>query len=145
AVVWIASAIVVGCAPAEADALTVRPSADTMPWLTLPVRPSGLPMASTIWPAFTSSELPNVATFRLLASLSTRMTARSPAGNVPMTLAFTDSPPVAGTTSTAGSLPTTWAWVMMSPEPSNTTPDPVALLVKICTTDGSTAATTLSY
>ena len=42
-------------------------------------------------------------------------------------------------------VPTTWALVTMSPLASYTTPDPDPWLVEICTTEGSTRATTCSY
>jgi hypothetical protein len=40
---------------------TVRPVAETMPPVTVPVRPSGLPMASTISPTRNKADRPNEA------------------------------------------------------------------------------------
>ncbi len=48
ALVWMAA--VISAWPPGSEAPMVRPVAETMPWVTLSVRPSGLPMASTISP-----------------------------------------------------------------------------------------------
>ncbi|CAM5688632.1 hypothetical protein SRIMM317S_02202 [Streptomyces rimosus subsp. rimosus] len=66
--------------PPLLGSLTVRPVAETMPWVTLPDSPSGLPMASTICPISTLAESPKVAGFRSPGALSILMTARSCSG-----------------------------------------------------------------
>ncbi len=63
----------------------VRPSALTMPLVTVCPTPNGLPMASTWSPISRASELPNVITGRSVNSIF-RM-ARSVSGSVPITLA----------------------------------------------------------
>ena len=60
--------------------LTVRPVAETMPWVTLDESPSGEPMASTIWPTSTSSEPPNTAGRSPAGARSSLITARSCSG-----------------------------------------------------------------
>ncbi len=102
-------------------------------------------MASTIWPISTSLESPNVAGFRVLASLSTRITARSSGANSPMTLAGSVLFPTESTTLTDVAVPMTCSLVTTSPLVSNTTPEPVESFVVICTTDGKTFRTTCSY
>lgn len=47
--------------PSPAGSLTVRPTAEMIPSVTLPDRPSGLPIASTMSPIRSWSESPNVA------------------------------------------------------------------------------------
>lgn len=64
------SASVAPVPPPERPSLTVRPTAETMPWVTLLERPSGEPIARTICPTSTSSVSPNSA-------------ARSPRGRRP--------------------------------------------------------------
>ena len=44
--------------PVPVGSLTVRSVAETMPLVTLPVSPSGLPMASTMSPTRSAAELP---------------------------------------------------------------------------------------
>ena len=58
ALVWIA---LIRTAELPCPSDTVRPVADTMPSVTVPVRPSGLPIASTISPTRTEADLPNDA------------------------------------------------------------------------------------
>lgn len=60
--------------------LTVRPTAETMPWVTLLDRPSGEPIASTMCPTSTFDESPNVAGFRPSGTGSSLITARSCCG-----------------------------------------------------------------
>lgn len=60
--------------------LTVRPVADTMPWVTLDDSPSGDPIASTIWPTCTFEESPKDAAFSPSGIVSSLMTARSCSG-----------------------------------------------------------------
>ncbi len=56
-------AMVAPVPPSVLPSLTVRPVADTMPWVTLDDSPSGEPIASTIWPTSTFEESPNPAAF----------------------------------------------------------------------------------
>jgi len=59
-----------------------RPFADTIPDVTEFVNvPSGLPIATTSWPTFSSSELPSVAAGRPVASTLT--IARSVSESIP--------------------------------------------------------------
>src|SRR4030042_3424234 len=67
------------------DMLILRLSALTMPEVTLPSNPSGLPTAIANSPATRSAELPRVAAGRLEASIL--MTARSVSESVPTTWA----------------------------------------------------------
>ena len=53
--------VLVAPLPVAMSSISVRPVAEMMPWLALPVRPSGLPSASTICPAVTPDDWPNVA------------------------------------------------------------------------------------
>ncbi len=101
--------------PDALASLTVRPVAEMMPCVTLPVRPSGLPIARTIWPAVMFAESPKVAFFSDPAPDVTRITARSSGVNVPSTFACSAAPPVAGNTWTSVASPTTCAFVTMSP------------------------------
>lgn len=63
----------------------LRPSAETMPLVTVWPTPKGLPMASTWSPTWSSSELPSTIAGSL--SISILSTARSVSGSVPITLA----------------------------------------------------------
>ncbi|MNT39669.1 hypothetical protein D3C72_1759370 [compost metagenome] len=62
----------------------LRPSAETMPLVTVWPTPKGLPMASTWSPTSSSSELPSTITGSLSSSILS--TARSVSGSVPITL-----------------------------------------------------------
>ena len=66
--------------PGLCGSLTVRPTAETMPFVTLPVKPSGLPMASTMSPIRSRVESPNVAGCSPAGGLSSLITARSSGG-----------------------------------------------------------------
>ena len=112
ALVWIA---LISTAELPWPSETVRPVADTMPSVTVPVRPSGLPMASTISPTFTAAERPNDAGCSDPAPDWTRITARSSGANTPTTVAASGLPPLARPTCNAVAVPTTWALVTMSP------------------------------
>ena len=63
-----------------------RPRADTMPVVTVPPRPNGLPTAMTAWPTRTFEASPNVTNGSGL-SLSTLSTARSVFSSPPSILA----------------------------------------------------------
>jgi len=62
-----------------------------MPLVTVPVRPSGEPIATTVSPIWTPEELPRVAAFRPEAFSSLR-SARSFLLSVPTTFAVYDLP-----------------------------------------------------
>src|SRR5215207_629714 len=101
-----------------------RLSALTMPALTEPSRPRGLPMASTVSPTCRSALLPRVASVRPLTSCAW-MTARSVAGSRPRISAsardpsenVTDRPPSSPSAAT-------WLLVRIWPSELMTTPDP---------------------
>src|SRR5580704_12679489 len=124
---------------------TVRPVADTIPSVTVPVNPSGLPMASTISPTRTALDFPKVACRNVPAAPRTRITARSSGANTPRTAAANVLLPLGSLTRTSLAEPTTCALVTISPSASKTTPEPSPSGVVICTTEGSTVATTRSY
>ena len=89
--VWIALVTTAPPSPAEARALSLvvvtgRSRALTMPVVTVPARPSGLPTAMTGEPTLTASESPRVAGVSLSAPFIA-MTARSVEGSVPTTVA----------------------------------------------------------
>ena len=75
---------------AEEATLMVRFRVETMPSVTVPVRPSGEPMAMAVSPTLSLPESPRVAGVRPEAS-STLMTARSESGSVPTSLAREDA------------------------------------------------------
>ena len=68
-----------------------RPRADTMPAVTLPPRPNGLPIATTHWPGRTASLSPSWMNGRLCPA-STCNTARSVFASVPTILAGSTVP-----------------------------------------------------
>src|SRR2546429_3424392 len=142
ALVWM---VLMSTAELPSPSDTVRPVADTIPSVTVPVSPSGLPMASTISPPRTSLDLPNVAGRIAVGGFCTRITARSSGANTPRTLAASVLLVLDSLTCTFLAVPTTCAFVTMSPCLSNTTPEPSPCDVVICTTEGSTLATTRSY
>src|SRR4051812_959318 len=123
------------------SSFTVRPSALTMPSVTLLWRPSGLPMASTIWPTVSLSESAKVAGLRLPPVV--RTTAMSLLGKEPTSVALRRSP-VAVTTWNWLAPSTTCAFVTTSPRSSRTTPLPRPWSVSMSTTDGPTSRTTVS-
>ena len=71
----------------SASVVTGRLSALTMPVVTVPARPSGLPTAMTGSPTAILSELPMAIGVRSLGAFFTVMTARSVDGSVPTTSA----------------------------------------------------------
>ena len=76
-------------AEAESPAVTVRPSAETMPWVTVGVpaaSPRALPMATTASPTWALFELPNVMVGRFEAPVTFKR-ATSLAGSVPTRVA----------------------------------------------------------
>ena len=113
ALVWTAPAIVApGKAPSRGED-TVRPTAETIPLVTLPDRPSGLPMARTVWPTVRRLESPKRAGFS--DPLVTRTTARSFGAYWPTSAAGSAFLPVAVVTVSRLAPATTWALVTMSP------------------------------
>ena len=79
ALVWIAPGSVAAAEPCAVGSVTARSVAEMIPWVTLPDRPSGLPIASTTSPACAWSESPNLAGCSPEGS-SARITARSSGG-----------------------------------------------------------------
>ncbi len=79
--VWIAKNWV-----SPSSGLTGRSRALMMPWVTVPARPSGAPIAMTSSPTIASSEFPNSRGSTSLGSSSSR-TARSELGSEPTTSA----------------------------------------------------------
>src|SRR5829696_668153 len=103
----------------------LRPRAETMPAVTEPPRPNGLPMASTQSPGRSFSESPNFTALRGLSGL-TRRTARSIFGSLPMISAFSLLPSEK-TTEISLASPITWLLVTTMPDGSMTKPEPSEL------------------
>lgn len=74
------------CCSSSVETVTSRSRAETMPLVTVPVRPSGEPMATTSSPTLTLSESPRDAVLRPDAFFSL-MRARSFLASVPTTSA----------------------------------------------------------
>ena len=87
-----------------------RPSAETMPMVTVWPKPKGLPIASTTSPTRSVSTEPKVIAGRSLAS--TRSTARSVSGSLPTTVA-SSTLPSDNDTSISSAASTTWLLVRM--------------------------------
>src|SRR5215467_7033255 len=138
ALVCRASTMTGGGFPWTLSSVTVRPVAETIPWVTLSIKPYGAPIASTIWPTCACAELAQRAGLRALAPSVTLMTARSSGAKMPISLAFSDWLVVETLTTNFLALPTTCALVTMLPCRSSTTPEPVDWPASISTTDGST-------
>ena len=86
----------------------LRPSALTMPQVTVWPTPNGLPIASTTSPTCSASELPSVMTGSLSSAIFS--TARSVSGSVPITLARASRPSLS-CTSISSAPSTTWLLV----------------------------------
>ncbi len=86
----------------------LRPSALTMPIVTVLPNPNGLPIASTMSPTWTVSTLPSVIAGRLSPSVFS--TARSDSGSVPRMRAFSRRPS-ASTTWMSSAPSITW-WLV---------------------------------
>src|SRR5918994_1173505 len=101
-----------------------RLSALTMPALTDPSRPRGLPMASTVSPTCRSALLPRVASLRPL-TFCAWMTARSVAGSRPR-ISASARDPSENVTERPPSSPAAATWLLVRIWPSElmTTPDP---------------------
>ena len=128
---------------------TGRCSAEMMPALTEPSRPSGLPMASTVSPTCTLSLLPKVAGLRL-ETPAALMTARSVDASRPTIVAFAVSPLLKVTVMLPPDAAAEMTWLLVRIVPSDVmiTPDPSSLpplaVTSIDTTLGCTAAATLA-
>ena len=88
----------------------VRPSAETMPLVTVWLKPNGLPIASTTSPTRSVSDEPKVMAGRF--SESTRSTARSVSGSLPTSFARSFLPS-ASVTSISSAASTTW-WLVIT-------------------------------
>ncbi len=124
--------------------LTSRFSAETMPLVTVPVRRSGEPMATTCSPTLRLPESPSRAGFRPLAPWSL-IRARSLSGSVPTIFAGYFLPSFIVTWISEAPL-TTWLLVAISPSAVRTTPEPVPwpdpVRVSMRTTEGLTCSAT---
>src|SRR5574341_42351 len=96
----------------------------TMPAVTVgpPVRPNGLPIAITIWPAFNTDESHSSATSNE-ASDSTFIMARSVVSSLPTTFPLSTLPSARVTFNRSASS-MTWLFVSMWPSVSMMTPEP---------------------
>ena len=123
---WESSAPSFGAA--DEATLMVRFSVETIPSVTVPVRPSGDPMAMAVSPTLSLPESPSVAGVSP-EGLSTLMTARSLRGSVPTIFAVSTLPSLVRTSMVAlAVLPsrvTTWVLVRMWPSSSRMIPEPV--------------------
>jgi hypothetical protein len=128
-------------------AVTVRPSAETMPDVTVGVpaaSPSALPIATTESPASRAFELPNVTVGKLVAP-SIRIKATSSTGLVPTNVAEIDfvvplrvtviEPPLTAAAMTWLFVTTSPFFEMIMPVPSSSSPLPVTSML---TVEGST-------
>ena len=100
----------------------LRPRAETMPAVTEPPRPNGLPMAMTQSPGRILSELPNGTAFSGFSGF-TRSTARSTFESLPMISALRRWPSEKMTLMSFAS-PMTWLLVTTIPDGSMTKPEP---------------------
>jgi len=105
----------------SATPTSARPTALTMPNVTVRLNPSGLPMASTKSPTAKWLEFPHVAVGRFDAWIFT--TATSVFGSVATTFPL-NWRRSAKITSTSTASATTWLFVMMYPSGETITPDP---------------------
>ncbi len=128
------------------SARIVRPSALTMPAVTVCWNPYGLPMATAIWPTRT----PALSASRTCGSGSvagsTRITARSVSGSVPTTRAGS-ARASCSVTSSSRAPRTTWLFVRMNPSGAMTKPEPLPwprspASTRMFTTLGATRLTT---
>ncbi len=94
-----------------------------MPWVTLSLRPSGWPIATTHWPTSTLSESPKVRKGRG-SDTEIWMTARSVLGSVPTTLPGNCLPSDSRTWIWVAPA-TTWLLVRMWPSLSMRIPEPM--------------------
>ena len=118
--VWIAPSIV-----KPSGAVSSRCSALTMPLVTVPSSPNGLPIATTRSPISSDSDEPSSTGVTPLGMLSSSSTATSDDASAPTTLAPTSSP-LGNRTVTLVALSTTCWFVSTWPSSSITKPLPVA-------------------
>ena len=125
-----------------------RPTALTMPAVTVDSKPNGLPMATATCPGRTFLELPRrAAGSRSL--VSARSTAMSVSGSRPRMRAGTWRPSFSDR-SIAVAPSTTWLLVSTRPSGERIVPEPEPCApwrvprTRTCTTDGETASTTLT-
>ena len=106
----------------------VRPSADTMPLVTVPSSPNGLPMAIAGSPGCRSSEAPSSSGRSASPTSlgSTFSSARSADGSVPSSFATIGSPFSPKRTRNWSAPSTTCSLVTMWPSSSITKPEPEA-------------------
>ncbi|CAM5681654.1 hypothetical protein SGLAM104S_10683 [Streptomyces glaucescens] len=132
------------CCPSSVGTVTSRSSAETMPLVTVPVRPSGEPMATTWSPTRTAEESPRVAAGSPEA-FSSWIRARSLPLSVPTVRAVYSLPSLVVTVIREAP-ETTWLLVMISPSPVMITPEPVEVpapeVALISTMLGPTASAT---
>src|SRR5829696_285629 len=100
----------------------LRPRAETMPAVTEPPRPNGLPIATTQSPGRILSDSPNFTCLRGLSGF-TRRTARSIFESLPTISALRREPPEKMTLMSFAS-PMTWLLVTTMPDGSMTKPEP---------------------
>ena len=106
----------------------LRATAETMPVVTVRVKPNGLPIATTGSPTSAEPESPSgTGTAFPSRSGSTLSTARSVSGSRPFTSASTGSWFSSKLTVTSFDPSTTWALVTIVPSSSTRKPDPVAV------------------
>jgi len=119
-----------------------RPTADTIPSVTVRSSPNGLPMATTVSPTPTRAESASASGSVPLGmrSAAMRTTARSLDGSLPRTRPATASPFSPKWTVTARLSPTTWALVTIVPSPSMRNPVPAPDPARMDTTAGLAAA-----
>ena len=105
-----------------------RPSADTMPLVTVPWRPNGLPIAIAGWPGSICLESASCSGLRPPSTLrgSIFRTATSVDGSVPTTSASIGSPFSVKRTETLRAPSTTWSLVTIVPSEPYTQPEPEA-------------------
>ena len=101
----------------------VRPRLLTIPWVSVPSRLNGLPMASTGSPTRSEAELPNGAAGSDPAGTSARIMARSFPGSRPA-ISASAVDPSAKRTSMASAPSITCSLVRIAPSASMMTPDP---------------------
>ena len=99
-----------------------RPSADTMPLVTVRSRSNGLPRATANWPTRRSSVKANTAGTRPSTSSARSRTATSRRTSTP-TISADTSRPLGRLTTTSSAPSTTWALVTIRPR-SRTIPEP---------------------
>ena len=86
---------------------SVRPLAETMPMVIVPLNPKGLPMATTVCPTLSRSESPSGTGTRSAGLTSTLTTARSESRSVASTSPRTFNPEEKSTSSSCAPS-TTW-------------------------------------